>query len=610
MKYHTIDGEISYFEGDRNMYTEGSNSRTSRPESEPAKPSKSVAKLLIEYPEIGTRECSGRRRASGTGTMLTGNGDSGGCAFIRIYSQPSVDRPETLPYVEIDGEVVFVVPAEFDHAAAYTELTDPRFYTEGKAFIPEGGDWPDDGEIEKALNSFHEACSEAAEAAYQREAEEQRERELKERLVGYVSPGSPLATVQPVAEEAPMLVDGFMPDNAVSVVYGKLDEFKTTLVYDLAGSVALGTKFQGHLIHVPRPVLIYALEGADAATPRLRAVEAKLRRQHPLWRDFPMLVGVRDRIPETDIEWRVEIGRFSDECQRIYLDRYGAGQFPYDIVDDAGDNAETAARIGRYPRPDSTPWPDDDKPERSTMPLVIIDTLSMALGGDAETGPAAVDFVSRCLDLMKGRPEFDPPTNGPYSAIEDFKAKYPQLGGSLEQDGNYDGPWICYPVASAVAIVHHPTKGGDDFGGHRAIGANTQALYRVHRFGSMADRDRPMKGIITPLRTKDMARPSPLRFEVEVVPVPGAEDRTTVVLKDAAPEVPAKLKPIAKALAEIEADGQGVLSAGDVQACIDKVARNRATRGRYRTQLADAGVLEPVLDEADKLIGYRFHGNA
>jgi hypothetical protein len=93
------------------------------------------------------------------------------------------------------------------------------------------------------------------------------------------------------------------------------------------------------------------------------------------------------------------------------------------------------------------------------------------------------------------------------------------------------------PVAEHVSIAHHATKSGTDFGGHRAIGADTHGLYRIHRFGSMANTERPYAGQLTPLRVKSIARLAPMRFEVQVVPVEGTE-QTAAILKDKAAEIP------------------------------------------------------------------------
>ena len=43
------------------------------------------------------------------------------------------------------------------------------------------------------------------------------------------------------------------------------------------------------------------------------------------------------------------------------------------------------------------------------LPIVVIDTLSLALGGDDEKGPRAPGFIKDCLDLLKERPDLSLP---------------------------------------------------------------------------------------------------------------------------------------------------------------------------------------------------------
>ena len=161
-----------------------------------------------------------------------------------------------------------------------------------------------------------------------------------------------------------------------------------------------------------------------------------------------------------------------------------------------------------------------------------------------------------------------------------------------------------HPVAAHVIVIHHQTKTGTDFAGHRAIAANTQALYRVHRFGKMTDAERPYAGQLTPQRVKGIPRPAPIRFDVDVVPVEGTKQKAAI-LKDKATAIPKKLKPVIEALRELEDHEE--ISTSDVNVCLDVIAANRNTRSRYRKELEAAGVLEPLEDDNGKVAFYLFH---
>jgi hypothetical protein len=163
-----------------------------------------------------------------------------------------------------------------------------------------------------------------------------------------------------------------------------------------------------------------------------------------------------------------------------------------------------------------------------------------------------------------------------------------------EEIGNAFDAWIVNPVASHVILIAHPIKTGNDIAGHRAIAADTGGLYRVHRFGRITDSERSMAGQITPIRTKGMLKPAPLRFEVEVVTVPGVK-RSAAILKTRGAEIGEHLKPVIAALRElVEASGAEEISAKDVADCVDRVAANRTTRMRRRKELEDAGILEAI----------------
>ena len=169
-----------------------------------------------------------------------------------------------------------------------------------------------------------------------------------------------------------------------------------------------------------------------------------------------------------------------------------------------------------------------------------------------------------------------------------------------------------YPVASHVIVIHHQTKTGTEFAGHRAIAANTQGLYRIHRYGRMADKVRPCSGQLTPQRVKGIPRPAPIRFEAEAVSVEGTK-QTALILKNKAPALPKDLKPIITALREL--DDREAVTLTDMNECLDVVAAKgskdgaakRKARQRYRDKLEAAGVIEPVEDDNGKVTAYLFH---
>lgn len=217
----------------------------------------------------------------------------------------------------------------------------------------------------------------------------------------------------------------------------------------------------------------------------------------------------------------------------------------------------------------------------SVRSVIVIDTLSMALAGQDEKGPGAGDFIHDCLDLLKPRPDL-----------------------AIGEDDDSDASSLSWPVAAHIIVIHHQTKSGLEFAEHRAIGANTQGLYRVHRFGKLTDANRPFAGQITQIRVKGIPRLAPLRFEVEVVPVEGTK-QTAALLKDKAPEIPHDLLPVIKVLREFETGAE--ILAKDLNECLDAVvggkegAAKRKARQRARERLEAAGVPEPVMDDGDSV---------
>lgn len=240
--------------------------------------------------------------------------------------------------------------------------------------------------------------------------------------------------------------------------------------------------------------------------------------------------------------------------------------------------------------------------EEGYPPVIVIDTLSLALGGEDEKGPKAAGFINDCLDLLKERPDIGNPYDWDTDAgkYDEWYRENPEIAD------------INYPVAAHVIIIHHQTKTGIDFAGHRAIAANTSGLYRVHRFGKITDTERPFAGQLTPIRVMGIPRPAPIRFDVDVAPVDGTK-QTAAILRDKATAIPKDLMPVIEALCELE--NPGAITPADLNECLDVVAARgakdgpakRKARQRHREKLEAAGVIEPVEDENGKVAFYRFH---
>jgi hypothetical protein len=306
------------------------------------------------------------------------------------------------------------------------------------------------------------------------------------------------------------------------------------------------------------------------------------------WGEGHAPIIVRERIPKTGEEWRREIAKinlqFNDHVRaREILDLF-----------------ELKRQSGFRCQPDGTQvqnfdpvYPTTIPSEGEYAPIIVVDTLSLALGDEDEKGPKAAGFIADCLDLIKDRPDLGSPEFPDDDAYNTEFMKWYYENGALE-----------WAVASQVIIIHHQTKTGIEFAGHRAIAANSQALYRVHRFGNISDPERPFAGQLTPIRVKGTARPAPVHFEVGIVPVPNSK-QTTVILRDKAKAIPERLEPVIAALRELKDYEE--ISDGDVNACLDVVATNRTTRSRYRKELEAAGSLGPVEDDNGKVTFYRFH---
>ncbi len=496
--------------------------------------------------------------------------------FVKMEHNSDVTPPSNLPYIVPDtgDEIYFLIPAETvisDRQQREASRYLAASVLEGSplGFVPEDEIWPEDAEIVESLKAHR---FEIVFANDRREKIKLLERERRPSTTPNTSLYASLARID---ETTPMLIEGLMRERGVSVIFGDFDEFKTTLVLDMVTHVAMGSPWQGRAVN-PRPVIYYALEGMEEIPVRLRALEASMRGKDASWGEDRAPVTVLDRISPDGRDLRAEIVRIKERWEDMFNARDRLGELPTEKVDNKkGENFECA----RYQRGELPP------------PVVVIDTLSIALSGEDEKGAKAVEFITNCLDLLKERPDM---------ALPEYED---ELKNWLKQHPN-EPTTMSLPAASHVIIIHHQTKTGSDFAGHRAIGADTSGLYRVRRFGKITDAARPYAGQLTPIRVKGIPRPSPIRFDVEVVPVEGTK-QTAAILKDKAKAVPKKLKPIIEALRELEDQEQ--ISDGDINACLDEVASNRTTRNRYRKELEAAGILEPVENENGKVAFYRFH---
>jgi hypothetical protein len=421
--------------------------------------------------------------------------------FVSQLHHESVRPPNIIPSIagETDrgATIYFLVPSSLAPSSDRGSI-DLHWFSPDDVSIPVSEYWPDDSEIQAAISTHWDNVF----AARAHETLEQ----LRHPKLGLFASSLHI-------EDAPeMLIEGLLPDRGVSVMYGDFDEFKTTTISDMMAHVALGVPWQGRQVR-PRPVAWYALEGKDELPLRLRALEARLKKRDPAWGDDRIPLTVFDRIPESYRAWRAELSRLHVQWEDYYDARSTLGSFPKTEKIDARDGTTFLAE--RYPKVDVMD---------GVAPVVVIDTLSLALGGEDEKGPKAVEFINHCLDLLKMQPAMEAPSS-------------PDELATWEEDHPGETMFMNFPVASHVIIIHHQTKTGTDFAGHRAIGADSNALYRIHRYGSMSDRNRPLAGQITPMRVKGMPRPAPIRFEVEIAPVEGTK-QTAAILKEKATEVP------------------------------------------------------------------------
>jgi AAA domain len=499
--------------------------------------------------------------------------------FVRLARHADVQTIPNLPHIQTEDGIDYLVPSGIDLATRLERLSSTLLIgpVKGEAIIPpENDDWTaasaaDDTRISDALFEYYRAVEDAKALDSARELLE-RERFWSSGL--YASAGG-------IAEVTPMLIEGLMRKTGISVFFGDFDEFKTTVVLDIVGHVAYGFDWQGRGVQ-PHPVIWYALEGADEIPARVLAIEAKLRDKDTPWGNDRAPITVFDRKPDDPTAWRAQIRDTADRWDDLHRARRRVGEIP-DVRIDYTDERTGEACYSEEPR-----YPDLGITDGDARPIIVIDTLSIALGGADEKGPAAAGFINDCLDLLKERSDL--------ASDEDDTAK----------------PSLSWPVAAHIIIIHHQTKTGIDFAGHRAIAANTQGLYRIHRFGKITDAERPFAGHLTPIRVKGIPRPAPLRFEVQVVPIDGTK-QTAAILKDRAAELPKDLLPVIEALRQFE-DGAEI-SPKALNECLDLVAASgakdgaakRKARQRCRERLEGAGIIEPVTDDGGSVLFYRLH---
>ncbi len=502
----------------------------------------------ISRPEIDRLICRYQNLELVRGSILrcvTECGDP--LIFVECRACPSAQVPDCLPSICYQETTYFLVPesrlpADFERKCCKQSLG-AEIIANGDIHTPKARAWPTAEQVSDIIKSYR----------YKVMEEVSRENAIRLLADERKSTADLYASSARITDDTPMLVEGLMRERGVSIVFGDFDEFKTTLVLDLMAHVATGTSWQGRSVK-PFPVVWYALEGVEEIPVRLRALEQKLKRMNSPWGDDGIPLTVLDRIPSDPIEWRYQIEGIRERWNRVLDAREELGELPTKTLQDR-EGEEFAMPIYR------------SLVDENAKCVVVIDTLSMALGGEDEKGAGSVEFIQRCLDLLKTRDDL------------------------LSSD--QDAP--TWPVATHVIVIHHQTKTGQDFAGHRAIGANTQGLYRVHRSGSMADLKRPYSGQFTPLRVKGISRPSPIRFDVEVVKVADTR-QTAAILRDGTASIPPELEPIVVAL--VKAGGTKRLDNATLNSCLDKVARNRTSRARYKNRLIDAGILEQI-DVAD-----------
>lgn len=505
--------------------------------------------------------------------------------FVKCDRENDIAPSTKLPSIEYQWQTYYMIPSTFEFPKRWTKVrsvSDREVLSNGRATFPiDAYELPSDEEITQEIDQYlREVCS----AKRRREAREVTRRAESDLYASSVW----------IADETPMLVEGLMRENGVSVFYGAFDEFKTTLVLDIMAHVACGANWQGRKVK-PRPVIWYALEGGDEIPTRLRALERRLRNVEAPWGRAPLPITVRDRIPDDYTSWRVELYRLTQRWADLFKARVELDELPI------GEGEEVSDYDTLYPEPGTNP------DGNNVAPIVVIDTLSIALGGEDEKGPGAASFIQNCLDLMKLRPDLEPPDTLEHDYNIEERDRWQELNGYKWDE------YLDYPVASHVIVIHHQTKTGSEIAGHRAIAADTHGLYRVHRFGRLSDNQRPYAGQLTPMRTKGIARPSPIRFEVDVVPVEDTQ-QTAVVIKNKAADIPAEFQPVIAAFRELE--DQQEISSAILNECLDTVAARpertgaakRQARKRILARLLALGIVEPIENaDSGRVEFYRLH---
>ena len=146
--------------------------------------------------------------------------------------------------------------------------------------------------------------------------------------------------------------------------------------------------------------------------------------------------------------------------------------------------------------------------------------------------------------------------------------------------------------ATHVVILHHTTKTGDDFGGDRAIVADTDALFYCRR----KNEEYGFKLVCD--RMKDLDPSAPIKLTVEIVPI---GKQTTVVIGKNLPDDP-ELSRIAATLAERMTSAE-LRDHLKPHATGNNAEAQKKSIQRLRKKLLDAGLIKQDGDHFIRLLG-------